>query len=361
MKQNIFKKIKNFFYSRQYSFNAKLLVSICILTFFSGLISFFVSFSFKSMVTTLVALVTCILSVIILIFYLNTKKHNFSLFLFFIVYNFFLLPLNFFVSGGNASGMPYYFLLAIVISVILLPEKHRILLSFLLLLYDSGLILLNTFLPDIVLPLPNRTAIIYDSFVGFFMSSLSLCFVLHLLTRENRVERSKVENFNKYLQDQSIHDPLTNLYNRRYLLNVLDREVLNAKENGTPLSVVMFDIDFFKKVNDTYGHLTGDEVLRNFSQLLLMETIDTAVAGRYGGEEFLIILSGKTAKEAFDFADNMRSICASNSLMASNNEIVTISGGVGEYKSDMNVIELIDEADSNLYKAKNSGRNKVIM
>lgn len=161
-------------------------------------------------------------------------------------------------------------------------------------------------------------------------------------------------------------DALTGFYNRRQLFERLKQEVSSAKRQKRNLCAIMTDIDFFKKVNDTYGHAAGDIVLKTVSRVIKHQLRDYDIAGRYGGEEFVILLPYTTVDEAQMVAERLRKAVENTKVDISkaNPEVqnpinVTISLGVAAYdKKDYEKI-LIRNADTALYEAKNSGRNKV--
>jgi len=164
----------------------------------------------------------------------------------------------------------------------------------------------------------------------------------------------------------SITDALTVTYNRRYLMERLPQEIERARRYGHPLSVVLCDVDHFKKVNDTYGHQAGDQVLESFARLLtgsVRSDIDWVT--RYGGEEFLIVLPETSVTDAVAFAEKMRAAIAAHPFEIANGTLsVSSSFGVSGYNSaqiqkDASVDNLIANADRCLYRSKDMGRNRV--
>lgn len=164
-------------------------------------------------------------------------------------------------------------------------------------------------------------------------------------------ERRKRKRF-QYL---SYTDKLTGLNNRDYFDTVLGAEILKSINNNTPLSLMMIDIDFFKKVNDTYGHQAGDSVLVTVSQILKKHSRDTDIPFRYGGEEMGIILPNSTAKEAEEYAQRIRKAIAEHRFFTDKN--ITVSIGIAEYKQNTTQETLVKWADTALYDCKRKGRN----
>ena len=122
----------------------------------------------------------------------------------------------------------------------------------------------------------------------------------------------------------------------------------------------MFDIDYFKSINDQYGHPVGDEVLKEFSKIILKIIPKNAVAIRYGGEEFLVITPNMNLNECKNLAEKIRKSVEEKLKIKEMKKTVTISGGVCEFNKNMNKNSLIKKADENLYIAKNNGRNKIV-
>ena len=161
----------------------------------------------------------------------------------------------------------------------------------------------------------------------------------------------------------SIMDGLTAVHNKRYFLEFLERELASSTRHNTPLSLIMVDIDHFKKINDTHGHLAGDAALKQLCQRLKPRIRDTDLLARYGGEEFAVVLPATAKQGALEFAEVLRALVESAPFTYESTVIpATISLGVAEIdvtnpgKSD----ELIKRADANLYEAKRSGRNRSV-
>lgn len=165
------------------------------------------------------------------------------------------------------------------------------------------------------------------------------------------------------LRHQSIRDPLTGLFNRRYLVETLEREFLLAKRNQKGLGVIMLDIDHFKDFNDAYGHEAGDKILSHLGKILLTHSRKTDIACRYGGEEFVLILLDAPLEKCQRLAEKLRERVASLrvSFRGQHLDSISISLGVAafpQHTSDQDALLRI--ADAALYQAKQEGRNRVI-
>jgi diguanylate cyclase (GGDEF)-like protein/PAS domain S-box-containing protein len=161
----------------------------------------------------------------------------------------------------------------------------------------------------------------------------------------------------KYAEELSVTDQLTRLYNRGYLDKALHNEVSLFKRYGTPMSVVMIDIDYFKNVNDIYGHLAGDRVLIQIAQILKSNIRITDTLGRWGGEEFMIICAQSNLNEAVQLAEKLRRSIESYTFQDIG--LKTASFGVAAIQIDDDELSLIQRVDIALYKAKDLGRNRV--
>ena len=156
-------------------------------------------------------------------------------------------------------------------------------------------------------------------------------------------------------------DSLTQAWNKRYLLETLKRELKRRERTGRDLSLMVLDLDYFKKVNDTYGHLVGDELLRQTSDRLRKTLREEDILARFGGEEFCIVLTETSEEEARICAQRcLKTISATPFSTAAGEIESTISIGIGVAKVTMTCDELIKKADDNLYKAKQQGRNRFI-
>ncbi len=163
--------------------------------------------------------------------------------------------------------------------------------------------------------------------------------------------------------ESTIRDALTRLFNHRRFYSLLKENIKISLENKSKLSLIMMDIDYFKKYNDTFGHVEGDQVLREIASIILSNIRNIDYAARYGGEEFAVLLPNVGIKEAFEIANRIR-IAVSKHEFKKSKEItwggITISGGVATYPDvTKNAIELVKKADSALYKAKKAGRNNI--
>ncbi len=173
--------------------------------------------------------------------------------------------------------------------------------------------------------------------------------------------------FNAYqekLKEMAMRDGLTGLYNHSLIIELFQKELDKKECISNSISFVMLDIDYFKKVNDTYGHLCGDMVLKEVSNILTSSVSNSDILGRYGGEEFSIVSSGISKEELNELCEHIRKNIEENEFRIGNETFkITISIGAffKENRNNISNTEMIKKADEALYKAKENGRNKVEM
>ena len=166
------------------------------------------------------------------------------------------------------------------------------------------------------------------------------------------------------LHVQATHDALTGIWNRRAIFEALERELDRAERQEIPLAVALIDLDHFKQVNDTHGHLVGDEVLRETAQRIRGAVRSYDAVGRYGGEEFLVVAPECDAQRARDLAERIRQLLLESPIPTSGPDIsVTLSLGVVHLEKgrQASINRVLSAADEALYKAKSGGRNQTVM
>ncbi|MGA0562128.1 diguanylate cyclase [Ancylobacter sp. VNQ12] len=203
----------------------------------------------------------------------------------------------------------------------------------------------------------------------------ALCIVLTDITEQKTLEQrlelanEQLSAVNRQLEEAARIDPVTGLWNRRALEELLPREIARSRRDGTPLSVLMVDIDYFKKYNDHYGHLAGDIALRSVAQAM-EEALHRPgdLIARYGGEEFLVVLPTTDAAAALQVADHLRSAVAARAIADATSHLgrVTISIGVASLNgvvpdADVETVRtaLVHGADQALYAVKSEGRDGI--
>src|SRR5216683_107540 len=189
------------------------------------------------------------------------------------------------------------------------------------------------------------------TFIGMFSSSM----------RQSLYQRGlKLKEAYRRIEELAELDELTGSFNRRCIMRMLEEQIVHAQRTETPCAVALIDLDWFKRINDSHGHPIGDEVLRTFAITVFANTRDTDRFGRYGGEEFLLVLPDTPADRAAEILDRLREIIADLDWSAFSADMrVTISAGVATLRPDEISDTLLARADSALYAAKAQGRNRI--
>ena len=213
---------------------------------------------------------------------------------------------------------------------------------------------------------PSKILVIpADTMLSMLSASHELCLnLLQILSQRLRHDNKIVceEQYHiRCIEENAKIDPMTGLHNRRWLEDMYTREMNRSNKGNFKLTAFMIDIDHFKRVNDTYGHLAGDQVLISVAQTLIRSLIPSDMPVRYGGEEFSVFLPGTTTKNAKVIAERIRRNMENMSISLPDGTIlqVTVSIGFAERIDNDTVASLIDRADKALYHAKQNGRNRV--
>lgn len=214
-------------------------------------------------------------------------------------------------------------------------------------------------------PITGQAEFMYQNATLFPLSSLTgevthICMIIYDVT-DVAVNKLQLKEANTELAELSQIDGLTRLYNRRHWQDLLNREFERYQRYQEQSSLVMLDIDFFKAINDNFGHVAGDKAIQHLARLISNSLRDTDIAGRYGGEEFGIVLPNTSADNARQFADRLRQRIEQSRVMVDGHVIrFTISAGICCLDEDVDQTSAwIRKADAALYKAKESGRNNV--
>lgn len=249
-----------------------------------------------------------------------------------------------------------YFIFSIILSTLFLSIWETVIVS-VVQVSLLGYVIFSTGLAERI----NSTSLMY------FVSLLAIFSIVINYVRENNMRQllaqtRLLERSRRNLQTQSILDPLTGLYNRRYLETLMQEELAIAADNNAPLGFLMIDLDNFKQINDTYGHNVGDRVLREIGQILSQSTRQTDYLFRHGGDELVLVMPGTSIEVAERRAGQLRKNIESLVIPLEGQIIdsLTISIGVAIYpEHGCTKEELIRTSDQALYQAKEKGRNRV--
>lgn len=198
---------------------------------------------------------------------------------------------------------------------------------------------------------------------------LNIMRVLSSRLRQAGEERSQQKTSEKSLshqvvelREQAIRDPLTGLFNRRYLQETLEREFSRAKREALTISILIMDIDHFKQINDTFGHPAGDYILQEFGKLLQECVRLEDIVCRYGGDEFVVVMPGANIAAACERAEQIRATFLARRIAFEDHELhATLSLGAAAYpRHGLSADEVLSNADQALYQAKQAGRNRIV-
>ncbi|MGE4321133.1 MAG: GGDEF domain-containing protein [Acholeplasmataceae bacterium] len=332
--------------------------------FVSVMLFIFALLNFIFEYNVVLGIINLISALIMLIPYiLNYTHHYFLSRILFILISYVLLSIYFILYGPNQVYFQFYFLPAVGLPFVFFKAeigKYKWLLSIL------GLVLwfviemiefaIDPFLYIEVEHL-KLTQIITSAFL--FMSMI---LIFSTSSNESKEHFDRINDMNEKLKTLSEIDDLTQIYNRRYIINQLKQSFKISKESGKQLSIAIFDIDYFKQVNDHYGHYAGDQILYMLSQMAKAHFKEERIIGRLGGEEFCIIFNHGDLKENRIEVERFRDKVEKHEFVVDGQKIsITISIGYAHFKDSMEKTEeLYKFADERLYIAKNQGRNQVV-
>jgi diguanylate cyclase (GGDEF)-like protein len=234
-------------------------------------------------------------------------------------------------------------------------------------LYVSAFILLTYGIDIILLKLFRRQDIVIHveifQWLALAIVLISVSFIggnISALRHDLYTSRKKLQASLGKIKEMAILDDLTGFFNRRHLMELLETEYNRSVRTGAVFSLAMMDLDKFKNVNDTFGHQIGDKVLITFSSIIRSVLRKSDFCGRYGGEEFLIVLTQTDLQDAKIFAERMRA-CVEESFFPDlgNKFRITVSIGLAEHRTNEDIDKTISRADEALYRAKKNGRNRI--
>jgi len=276
---------------------------------------------------------------------------------------FIFFPAMYFLNGGILGSIPYFMVLFSAVIAVLLKGREKVFLIALYIVVLCTLFFLEYKYPTLVTGYKTSKEQYWDICLGILTSLFLNTILFNVIVKSYTYEHKNAEDTNQLLTEEkrklellSVIDELTNIYNYRYIIGYLEKEISNCRRCNQILTVIFLDIDDFKKINDNYGHLSGDYVLKKISETIAMNLRNTDLVGRYGGEEFLIVLPSTGLEEGLNIAERIRNEISS--LQWESNLQITISGGAVEL-GDERVYELLERADNLMYKAKKLGKNRI--
>ena len=261
-----------------------------------------------------------------------------------------------FVNGGVEQGMGAAAVVIMCLAVLIGDGTPKVIVIALAAAVPPAMTVIEMIHPEFVNESYDQVLSRLGSGASILGASVLLAVILDRVvaaySRESDLLRDKAEVLSRLV----VIDGLTGLSNHAHVVERLDSEIERVKRYGGPLSVVMIDLDHFKTINDSCGHLEGDRIISRVAGIIRDLTSRTGMAGRYGGEEFLVVLPGFDIQMAVDYAETLRVSVAATA--AAGAIPVTVSAGVAQWREGTSH-QLLDIADSRLYAAKRMGRNRV--
>lgn len=310
-------------------------------------------------VVKMYAVKIAVLAVVIIVLFIYTyfSKTKPSLFCFMIFL--FLWSLMMMPCFGWRAGMQNYFIIILMLCFFAMHGRNLykfIYAGFVLIVRILTIVLLSGIKSDVEISDMNDKFLQITNISAVF---ISIIFISYMFSRKENEAENKLMKYNDQLKKEASTDQLTGLNNRRKAREYLTR--LKKEEVSTAVSVAMGDIDFFKKVNDTYGHDAGDEVLKFVAKTMVDNCRTTAFISRWGGEEFLLIFPDCNGDQAFIILERLRNKIQKETIVVGDNKIkITMTFGLTEYNYSKDEELAIKEADEKLYIGKSNGRNQVV-
>ena len=309
------------------------------------------------LISVLIPLINFIIDASCFVYSIKTKKWHGAAIVTFFFASFVLFPFLWFTTGGTmSSSLPLVIGLGVVLAIVFHGKMRGIFFFSTLVLY-STFILIELYHPNNFVPYPDRESWYMDVLFGFVLSFLASGGLAYFTLVRYKAAKRETEVVLKQLEVSAITDPLTGVFNRRHLMVRLDEEMRLAFDNGAPLTICIIDVDNFKSVNDTYGHLCGDEVLEKMAETVKGCIGENDIFGRYGGEEFIIVFPNCELPAALETINRCFDALRKNEWP--HDQSITVSGGVSTYTKGLSYSKFLEKADRNLYKAKRNGRNRV--
>ena len=277
----------------------------------------------------------------------HTKRASYFVIL---LLTFIEFPLLYYIYHTNTI---VYMILSIAGIAIFIPAAHAVILAVLAVFCDVFVVVFSHYHPAPWAVITEQEAF-YSTLCSLVISLFCVFMITLLLKVQYEKQTDDLSNMGEQLKNAADHDALTALYNRRYLNRYLEQLI---QKDHTDFYAVLLDLDFFKKINDTYGHVFGDEVLVAFGQILEKHLPDGGIAVRFGGEEFMLILPDTTEGDIRSLLQCMRSEYK-QFIKKEKNTVYSFSSGVAQYQTGMEISALYSLVDGKLYRAKNDNRDK---
>jgi diguanylate cyclase (GGDEF)-like protein len=271
---------------------------------------------------------------------------------------FVLTPGLWILNSGSYGGAQYFFVFWGVLICSIYRGWHRHVWLVLLFIVIGMLMYIEYAYPFIIVPYESRDARYFDVYTSMIAAMLSTTITFIIYSNSYHAEHEHVKEYAQQMERVAVTDGLSGLYNQTYLHSCLENEIKQAECLKSSLSLIMIDSDHFKNLNDTYGHPIGNQVLIQFADILRSSIRGSDIAGRCGGDEFLLICPKTSLEEAVGIAERLRNIVQITQFGESGEINITISCGIAAWRGE-SYNKFIEEVDQALYAAKRYGRNRV--
>ncbi len=261
-------------------------------------------------------------------------------------------PFLFYVYGAN---MGVYLVLGIVGLTVFFPRPYHVPAIAITILINIAVIVLTWLHPNTIEEM-DRGSQFGTMLCSYVIVAVSVASMLCNLISEYMLQRTHLLKASRDLEYAANRDALTGVYNRGYLIHTL-KQWMDTEDKH--FLVALIDVDNFKNINDTYGHVYGDEVLTELARLMKQEIRGKGIAARYGGEEFMLLFETPDRQKALDSLDRIKEGLGAYS-MSTRQVTITFSGGIEEYRTEGKIDELFRSTDKKLYQAKNGGKNQIV-
>jgi diguanylate cyclase (GGDEF)-like protein len=331
----------------QYLLFRSFIIFALLLSLIFTLVNYLNTRPLANIISGIVSAVICSLALLLA---RNQEKYQISRIIFLVYFTFILVPLGYITSPGSYSAMLYLIVLIMFMTTIVPIKKWEYIFSILIIIQTPFLLRSELWFPDWYYKYADETYRINDITINYMVVLIAIFLITYfMMTRYDR--------HNKNLYKISVTDSLTNLYNRRYFFDFANMEHNRSKRSDKHYVIVFIDLNHFKQINDFYGHLTGDLVLKEIADIIINNIRSYDIAARYGGDEFIIILPSTEMSDAESLIERMQVKFKAYSLQYTKQNF-NVGFGVASSEG-RSLEETIKQADESLYIHKNNLKESI--